>query len=193
MTGLWRIAVYYVVLLTVAWLLSRFELFYDVVFGQIATTQDGGNIFGQMTTTTPGAEVGLEGGGEFTVAAIISLLGALALMIPVAWVYLLTKQRRGYDESVVQSMLILPIAVAGMVFIVKYHPALAFALAGIVASVRFRTTLQDTKDAVYVFLAIGVGLASGAFYLSVAGILSIHTDVLSVRYRGAATTWSPQG
>lgn len=173
MTGLWRIAVYYVVLLTVAWLLSRFELFYDVVFGQIANTPEAGNIFGQLTNTTPGAEVGLEGGGEFTVAAIISLLGALALMIPVAWVYLLTKQRRGYDESVVQSMLILPIAVAGMVFIVKYHPALAFALAGIVASVRFRTTLQDTKDAVYVFLAIGVGLASGAFYLSVAGILSM--------------------
>ena len=70
-------------------------------------------------------------------------------------------------------MLILPIAVAGMVFIVKYNWALAFALAGIVAAVRFRTTLQDTKDAVYVFLAIGVGLASGAFYLAVAGILSI--------------------
>jgi hypothetical protein len=60
-----------------------------------------------------------------------------------------------------------------MVFIVKYNWALAFALGGIVAAVRFRTTLKDTKDAVYVFLAIGVGLASGAFYLAVAGILSI--------------------
>ena len=123
---------------------------------------------------SPGTEIGLEGGGPaFAVATIISLLGALALMIPVAWVYLLTKARRGYDESVVQSMLILPIAVAGMVFIVKYSWALAFAMAGIVAAVRFRTTLQDTKDAVYVFLAIAVGLASGAFYLVVGGILSM--------------------
>jgi len=178
MAGLWRIAVYYVVLFLVAFVLSQFELFQKVVFGQLErlSMSEGttGNIpFQDVLTGTPGAEIGLVGGPSFAAAAIISLLGALALMIPVAWVYLLTKQRRGYDESVVQSMLILPIAVAGMVLIVQYNYALAFALAGIVAAVRFRTTLQDTKDAVYIFLAIGVGLASGAFYLAVAGILSI--------------------
>ncbi|MBT8396254.1 MAG: DUF4956 domain-containing protein [Gemmatimonadetes bacterium] len=179
MAGLWRIAVYYVVLFLVSWLLSRFDLFYKVVFNRMGELSVAGDLtlesipFQDVFTGTPGAEIGIEGGPSFAVAAIISLVGALALMIPVAWVYLLTKQRRGYDESVVQSMLILPIAVAGMVFIVQYNYALAFALAGIVASVRFRTTLQDTKDAVYVFLAIGVGLASGAFYLAVAGILSI--------------------
>ena len=177
MAGLWRIAVYYVVLFLVAWLLSRFDLFSEVVFGgleRLSSADPIGTSFLQDPITgTPGAEIGADSGPSFAVATVISLLGTLALMIPVAWVYLLTKQRRGYDESVVQSMLILPIAVAGMVFIVKYSYALAFALAGIVAAVRFRTTLQDTKDAVYVFLAIGVGLASGAFYLAVAGILSI--------------------
>jgi len=179
MAGLWRIAVYYVVLFSTAWTLSRFELFFRVVFGRLEQMPVSGEVtqdfvpFQDILTHTPGAEIGVTGAPTFAVAAIISLLGALALMIPVAWVYLLTKQRRGYDESVVQSMLILPIAVAGMVFIVQYNYALAFALAGIVASVRFRTTLQDTKDAVYVFLAIGVGLASGAFYLAVAGILSL--------------------
>ena len=179
MTGLWRIAMYYVVLLTVAWLLGNWsDLFWRVVFGgleRLPVDRPMATDFPDLReiVTTPGAEIGVEGGPEFAVAAVISLLGALALMIPVAWVYLLTKQRRGYDESVVQAMLILPIAVAGMVFIVKYYLGLAFALAGIVAAVRFRTTLQDTKDAVYVFLAIGVGLAAGAFYLSVAGILSI--------------------
>ncbi len=180
MAGLWRIAVYYVVLLFVAWLLSRFPLFEKVVFGRLGSlfdTPDPNALavpFQDVVLGTPGSEIGLEEGpGEYVIAAIITLLGALALMIPVAWVYLHTKMRRGYDESVVQSMLILPIAVAGMVMIVQYNYALAFALAGIVASVRFRTTLQDTKDAVYVFLAIGVGLASGAFYLAVAGILSI--------------------
>ena len=179
MAGLWRIAVYYVVLFLTAWLLSRFDLFYRVVFGRMAdlSISEGLTLdslpFDDVFTGTPGTEIGVSGGPTFAVAAIISLLGALALMIPVAWVYLLTKQRRGYDESVVQSMLILPIAVAGMVLIVQYNYALAFALAGIVAAVRFRTTLKDTKDAVYIFLAIGVGLASGAFYLSVAGILSV--------------------
>ncbi|HEU4564517.1 MAG TPA: hypothetical protein VFS05_07710, partial [Gemmatimonadaceae bacterium] len=43
---------------------------------------------------------------------------------------------------------------------------------GIVAAVRFRNTLDDSKDAVYIFLATGLGLAAGveptaAFVLSV--------------------------
>ncbi len=183
LAGLWRIAAYYIILFSVAWVLARFSpLFHQVVFGGLeALSQETpvGTSFLPADTSQadalppPGSEIGIEGGPAFAVATVISLLGTLALMIPVAWVYLMTKQRRGYDESVVQSMLILPIAVAGMVFIVKYSFALAFALGGIVAAVRFRTTLKDTKDAVYVFLAIGVGLASGAFYLGVAAILSI--------------------
>ena len=180
LAGLWRIAVYYVVLFTLATLLARWsELFYHVAFGgfeRLFEMEDVGVPF-QEITQTPSAELGIDTGPDFAISVVISLVGALALMIPVAWVYLLTKQRRGYDESVVQSMLILPLAVAGMVFIVQYNYALAFALAGIVASVRFRTTLQDTKDAVYIFLAIGVGLASGAFYLGVAAILSIVFNV----------------
>jgi hypothetical protein len=62
--------------------------------------------------------------------------------------------------------------VAGVVVMVKFSLALAFSLAGIVAAVRFRHTLEDSKDAVYIFAATSIGLASGvelaaAFALSV--------------------------
>jgi len=179
LTGLWRIALYYAVLFTVTYFLALFfPVFYRAVFGEfelLSQAQPVGTNFlvPDALNTTPFAELSTGSGTEFAIATIIALLGALALMIPVAWVYLLTKQRRGYDESVVQAMLVLPIAVAGIVFIVKFSLALAFSLAGIVAAVRFRSTLKDTKDAVYVFLAIGVGLASGAWVLGVAAILSI--------------------
>lgn len=109
--------------------------------------------------------------GDMAVAAV-SMLGALAVMIPVALSYLLIKRRLGYDQSVVHTLLILPVAVTGIVLVVQNSLALAFSLAGIVAAVRFRTTLDDTKDAVYVFLAIGVGLASGVQALSIAAVLS---------------------
>lgn len=193
LSGLWRIALYYVVLLTVAYFLARFfPIFEEVVFGGledlIALAQpEGPREFGEslLRTTPPAGRSALDGlyagphpGQRFTIIATISLMGALSLMIPVAWVYLLTKQRRGYDESVVQAMLILPIAVAGIVFIVQFSVPLAFSLAGIVAAVRFRSTLKDTKDAVYVFLAIGVGLASGARVLGVAAVLSIVFNVV---------------
>jgi len=55
--------------------------------------------------------------------------------------------------------------------------SLAFALAGIVAAVRFRNTLKDTKDAVYIFLAIGVGLAAGVQNLDVALIMSVLFNI----------------
>lgn len=103
----------------------------------------------------------------------ISMLGALIIMVPVTWVYMLTHRLRGFDESVVHTMLILPVAVTGIVMIVQNSIPLAFSLAGIVAAVRFRTTLDDTKDAVYVFLAIGVGLACGVQAFGVSLVLSL--------------------
>jgi polyphosphate kinase len=63
--------------------------------------------------------------------------------------------------------------VAGIVLIIRDSLALAFSLAGVVAAVRFRNTLKDTKDAVYIFLAVGIGLAAGVQALVVALILSI--------------------
>jgi hypothetical protein len=102
----------------------------------------------------------------------VAMLAAVLLSLPVAWVYLITRSKRGYQQSVVQLLIILPAVVAGIVIMVKYSLALAFSLAGIVAAVRFRNTLDDSKDAVYVFLATGIGLAS-AVNLPVAAVLSI--------------------
>lgn len=95
------------------------------------------------------------------VTVMIAMIAAALVSLPVAWVYQLTRAKRGYQQSVVQLLIILPIVVAGIVVLVKYSLTLAFSLAGIVAAVRFRNTLDDSKDAVYVFLATGVGLASG--------------------------------
>ena len=78
-----------------------------------------------------------------------------------AWVYTFTHERRGYRQSVVHTLILLPVVVAGVVVLVKDSLALAFSLAGIVAAVRFRNTLEDSKDAVYIFLATAIGLAAG--------------------------------
>jgi hypothetical protein len=119
-------------------------------------------------------------GWEGAVVAVVSLLAALFLTLPVAWTYIFVKRNVGYDESVVHTLLILPVAVTGIVLVVKGSLALAFSLAGIVAAVRFRTTLEDVKDAVYVFLAIGIGLAAGVQALGVAAALSLVFNVLNL-------------
>src|SRR3989441_113228 len=111
--------------------------------------------------------------GEWALVTLLSMLTALLLVLPVAWVYMVTKRRSGYDQSVVQTVIILPMTVAGTVILVQNSLALAFALAAIVAAVRFRNTLKDTKDAVYIFLALAVGVAAGVFAPTVAAVMSV--------------------
>jgi hypothetical protein len=121
--------------------------------------------------------------GQLGAMAAYAMILAVLLAIPVAWVYTLTRQKRGYRQSIVQTLVILPAVVAAIVVMVKYSLALAFSLAGIVAAVRFRTTLEDSKDAVHVFLATGIGFAAG-FEPAVAVALSVlfNAVVLALWY-----------
>ncbi|MEE8192824.1 MAG: DUF4956 domain-containing protein, partial [Gemmatimonadales bacterium] len=114
-----------------------------------------------------GAEGGFLARSNVGLRTFIAVLGALVLVIPVAQVYMATKREVRYDQSLVHTIIILPVAVTGIVIIVQNSLELAFSLAGIVAAVRFRNTLQDTKDAVYIFMSIGVGLAAGIQALTV--------------------------
>jgi hypothetical protein len=105
------------------------------------------------------------------VRAITAMLGALALALPLAWVFVITRRRKGFSQSIVHTLIILPIAVAGIMVVVQNSLALAFGLAGI-AALRFRNTLDDTKDAIYLFVATGIGIAAAADQFDVGLALS---------------------
>jgi hypothetical protein len=113
------------------------------------------------------------------VTVALAMISAVLLALPTAWVYTKTRAKRGYQQSVVQTLMVLPLVVAGVVVLVKYSVALAFSLAGIVAAVRFRNTLDDSKDAVYIFLATGIGLAS-AVDLPVAFVISVLFNAIAL-------------
>ena len=175
-----RILLFYVVFgIVAAALIWRFPDIVEVVTVGAENSVLNDEITSTMSGGIPLASPVTTGWASVWVTAL-SLIGALVVMVPVAWTYILIKRRTGYDESVVHTLLILPVAVTGIVIIVKGSLALAFSLAGIVAAVRFRTTLDDTKDAVYVFLAIGVGLAAGVQALGVAVALSVIFNLLNL-------------
>jgi hypothetical protein len=115
--------------------------------------------------TTPAGLLGALAGRSLTL--LLLLFSCVLPIAPVTGVYMLTKRLR-YDPSLVQSMILLPIVVAGILLVVQNSIAVAFGLVGIVAAVRFRNTLEDPKDAAYIFLALGVGLAAGVQSLDVA-------------------------
>src|SRR4029079_8641031 len=112
------------------------------------------------------------------ISEVFAMAVAFALMLPGAWIYIMTRGRTGYRLSVVQTHVLVPIVVAGVVFMVKNSLALAFSLGGIVAAVSFRNTLRYTKDAVYIFLGTGVGLAAGIQSVPLAAALSITFNVI---------------
>jgi hypothetical protein len=174
----------------------RVVLYYGVVLGvsvwawrhlprtQVATLEELAALLGGAASATVPAAGERAPGGALAdvgpaVAVSLAMLAAALLALPVAWVYLLTRTKRGYQQSVVHTLVILPMVVAGVVVLVRDSLALAFSLAGIVAAVRFRTPLDDSKDAVYVFLATGVGLAA-AVNLPVAAAMSICFNVAIV-------------
>jgi len=100
-------------------------------------------------------------------------IGTAILMIPVSWVYILTNRASKIEQSFVQTIVVLPIVVTGIAMVVQNSLALAFSLAGIVAAVRFRFTLEEPSHALYIFTAISIGLAAGIGDLGVAGVISM--------------------
>ncbi len=111
------------------------------------------------------------------IATIIAMLTAFTTALPVAWVYTLTRRKKGFQQSVVQTYLILPVVAAAIVVMVKTSLALAFSLGGIVAAVRFRTSLDDSKDAAGIFVVIAIGMAAGVAP-EIAWVISIGFNLL---------------
>lgn len=168
-----RAVVYYIVLIGGATLLWRFMPHGSAAIPASLEALLGTGTEPESRVVPPLDEVTL------AVTVAVAMTAAVLLSLPVAWVYLLTRAKRGYQQSVVQLLVILPTVVAGIVLLVKYSLALAFSLAGIVAAVRFRNTLDDSKDAVYVFLATAIGLSS-AVNLPVAAVLSIGFNAVTL-------------
>ena len=109
-----------------------------------------------------------------------AMFTTLILMIPVSWVYKSIHQGSEFDHSIDETALVLPAVVAGIVTVVQHSLALAFSLAGIVAGVRFRRALSDTFDTLFIFVAIGVGLAAGVASVEIALVITVFFNYTTV-------------
>jgi hypothetical protein len=185
-TTLTRLSIYYAVVLLVV---AGFIVLTDNMKGALLTTHAGGDpadagllvndnpgwshlargFFAPLFRTLPPLLTG--------VAAVIS---SFLLALPVAFTYVRTRNRLKYDQSLVQTVIMLPVVISAILIVVQNSLALAFSLAGIVAAVRFRNNLKDSRDAVYVFAAVGIGFADGVGTLSIATFLSVFFCVLEL-------------
>ena len=122
------------------------------------------------------------GGWSLLTFTLLALAGALTTTLPLAWVYSLTRRKRGFQQSMVHTLILLPVAIAGMLVLIQDSLALAFSLGGVVAVLRFRNTLDDTKDGVYIFIAttIGISAAVGVLVVGIATSVVFNVCVLGL-------------
>lgn len=91
----------------------------------------------------------------------VAILGAMLAALPVSWVYMTIRNPRDYDQSLVDTIIVLPIVVTSIVVVVQHSLALAFSLAGIAGAARYRNNMKSSGDLLFILLAISIGLAAG--------------------------------
>jgi hypothetical protein len=104
---------------------------------------------------------------------VVAIIGAFLCSMPVSWVYMAVRSGEEYDQSLVHTILVLPMVVTGIVIIVQNSLALAFSLAGIAGAVRFRNSLKSSGDALFILLAVGIGLSAGIGAVELAAVMSV--------------------
>jgi hypothetical protein len=159
-----RTAIYYAVLAVVLYWLRDLS-----VGGLPVLNEDASTVVG-LGKKALAKDLGPQA-GPAALPTAIAMITALLFSIPVAWIYTLTHRKKGWKQGTVQSMVIMPVVIAGIVILLKYSLALAFGMAAIVAAVRFKSVLNDTRDSVFMLCAIGMGLSAGVVP-EIAGVLS---------------------
>ncbi len=125
----------------------------------------------QEVTESPTASVSQA--GLIIIFLGTSLAGTILVMVPITWTYMSTKREIGYQRNFVRALIVLPICATTIVLLIQDSLALAFGLAAMVAAVRFRVTLREAIDGIYIFAAICVGLAAGIGYLGIAIVMAV--------------------
>ncbi len=111
--------------------------------------------------------------GQSVFWLIVAIVAAIVVSLPVSWVYMAVRGGHEYDQRLVNTIIVLPMVVTGIVIIVQNSLSLAFALAGIAGAVRFRNSLKSSGDALFILMAVGIGLSAGIGAIELAAVISI--------------------
>jgi len=119
--------------------------------------------------------------GDFSVQTVLlTLLLAFVLGQVIAWTYARTHSGLSYARSFTQSLVLMTIVVSLVMTVIGDSIVTAFGLLGALALIRFRNVLKDTRDTVFVFISLVIGLAVGSqrFLTAVIGTIVLVLVVI---------------
>lgn len=120
------------------------------------------------------------------VDVVLSIVMASVFNVILAKFYTVTHEGYSYSRSFVHSIVLVGVTISLIMVIIGSNIARAFALVGAMSIVRFRNPVKDSRDLVFVFAAIAIGMACGTqFYLYAAIFLFVFCLLLiSFKYFG---------
>lgn len=123
--------------------------------------------------------------GTFSVGDIaIALSLSFVLSSAIGWVYRFTHRNISYSQSYVQTLIVLGMLISLIMLVVGSNIARAFALVGALSVVRFRNAIKETRDVGFIFLVMGVGMACGTRFYTLAVVAAVAISlVIVVMYR----------
>lgn len=123
--------------------------------------------------------------GTFSVGDIAASLAlSFVLSVAVGYVYRTTHRNVSYSQSYVQTLVILGMLVSLIMLVVGSNLARAFALVGALSVVRFRNAIKETRDVGFIFLVMGIGMACGTRFYTLAAIATVAIGlVILVMFR----------
>lgn len=104
---------------------------------------------------------------------LFSLLLALAIALIISQVYKYTHRGMNYELNFMTTLVFLAPIVAVVMLFIRGDLVLSLGLIGSLSIIRFRTPIKDTRDMVFLFWAIAVGLGCGTYNWIVVIISSI--------------------
>ena len=113
-------------------------------------------------------------------ATLLSLLLAFVLGQFIGWIYARTHSGLSYSRSFTQSLVLMTVITSLVMHVIGSSLITAFGLLGALAMIRFRNVLKDTRDTVFVFTALVIGLAVGSqrFVTAILGAVVMALIVL---------------
>lgn len=126
----------------------------------------------------------LSTGGTITIAAIvISMLASLINGSLIALVYRQAYEGVLFQKAYAITIVLVCLVTTMVIMVISGNLVLSLGMVGALSIVRFRAAIKDPLDIVYIFWAVGVGIANGVAYFSVSFIASIFIGVCLILFK----------
>ncbi|MFW6364252.1 MAG: DUF4956 domain-containing protein, partial [Spirochaeta sp.] len=109
---------------------------------------------------------------------VLSMSLAVILGLGIASVYRYTHRGMNYESSFLSTLVLLTPIVTMVMFFIQGDLVLSLGLVGSLSIIRFRTPIKDTRDMVFLFWTIAIGLGCGTLHWTYAAMATVFITLL---------------